>query len=212
MIAAVLFAAAACVAPVRSFPVAKPQGRFAILLTGDGGWRRIDDQIARRLRAANVPVAGFLVPDYFREMKTPDQAACALEETIRAYGAAWKCDRVILIGYSRGADVLPFMINRLSPAARAKIDKVALLGLESSIDFCYHPSWIPFYHPREPQFPVLPEAQKLRGLDVVCVYGDREKDSLCPALAPWATIVREQGGHHFGGHYDHIADTILSTR
>lgn len=202
----ILAALLLCWPPVRELPAAPPGKTFAIILTGDGGWRRIDEQIAKRL---DMPVAGFLVPDYYREMRTPDESACALEQTIRTYSAKWKRDRVIVIGYSRGADVLPFMINRLSPEARAMIDEVALLGIEPMIDFRYHASWIPFFRPREPQFPVLPEAEKLRGMRVLCVHGDREKDSLCPALASFATVVKEPGGHHFAGHYREIANAIL---
>jgi type IV secretory pathway VirJ component len=90
---------------------------------------------------------------------------------------------------------------------------VTLLGLEPTIDFHYHPSWIPFFHTHEPQFPVLPEVRKLRGLRVLCVYGENEKDSACPSLsAPDVTVVREKGGHHFAGNYRGIADTILGVR
>src|SRR5205085_12681539 len=60
-------------APTISFPVAQPHGIFAILLIGDGGWRRIADQIAKQLTEAERPVSGFLTPDYYREMKTPDE-------------------------------------------------------------------------------------------------------------------------------------------
>jgi type IV secretory pathway VirJ component len=209
---------AACVAtagvrdlPLREFPVAKPHGQFAIILTGDGGWRRLDDQIAKRLRENGVPVVGFLVPDYFREQKLPDEAACALERTIRQYQALWKTNRVILIGYSRGADVLPFMSSRLPADLRASIDVIAFLGLESLIDFQYHPSWIPLYHPHGAQVSVLPEVRKLTGLNLLCVYGDKEKDTLCRQLSPGeATIVREKGGHHFAGDYRRVADTILA--
>jgi type IV secretory pathway VirJ component len=209
---------AACVAaagvrdlPLREFPVARPHGTLAIILTGDGGWRRIDQQIAARLRERGIPVAGFLVPDYFRIERKPDESSCALERTIRHYRALWKCDRVILIGFSRGADILPFMASRLPPDVRSAIDVIALLGLESTIDFRYHPSWIPFSRSPEPQHAVKPEVEKLRGLRIVCVYGDQEKDSLCPLLDPTlATALRENGGHHFAGNYRGIADRILA--
>jgi type IV secretory pathway VirJ component len=209
---------AACVAtanmrdlPLREFPVAQPHGQFAIILTGDGGWRRIDDQIAKRLRENGVPVAGFLVPDYFRQQKLPDEAACALERTIRHYQALWKTDHVILVGYSRGADVLPFMASRLPAGIRASINVIAFLGLESSIDFQYHPSWIPLYHPHGAQVSVLPEVRKLKGLNLLCVYGEKEKDTLCRKLSPEeATIVRKKGGHHFAGDYRAVADAILA--
>jgi type IV secretory pathway VirJ component len=117
---------------------------------------------------------------------------------------------VILIGYSRGADVLPFLVNRLTPETRARIAAVALLGLEPTIDFKYHPSWIPFYHPHEPQFSVRPEVEKMRGLNIVCIYGEKEKDTLCPSLpGDLARVVRMPGAHHFGGRYVDVTKAIL---
>ena len=187
-----------------------PQGRFAIMLTGDGGWRRIDRRVTDRFRENGVPVVGFLTPDYFKARKSAEESACALERTIRFYQLRWKRPRVVLIGYSRGADVLPFMVSRLPVDLRASVDAVAFLGLEPAIDFRYHPSWIPFYKTREPQFEVAPEIEKLRGMKILCVYGEKEKDSLCRTLDPTlATIIREPGSHHFAGEYRGIADRIL---
>ena len=117
----------------------------------------------------------------------------------------------MLIGYSRGADILPFMISRLPPDLRASVDVVALLGLEPTIDFRYHASWVPMYHPKEEQFLVAPELEKLRGMRILCVYGEKEKDTLCRSLDPQlATAVREPGSHHFAGRYNNIADVILN--
>ncbi len=184
--------------------------RFAVMLTGDGGWRRIDIRVTNRFRQEGIPVVGFLTPDYYRTLRNAEESACALERVIRFYKALWKCDRVLVIGYSRGADILPFMLSRLPAEVRASIDVVALLGLEPAIDFRYHPSWIPFYHPKEPQFAVLPEMQKLRGYRILCFYGEKEKNSLCHALDPqMTTIIRERGSHHFAGNYGGIADAIL---
>ena len=88
---------------------------------------------------------------------------------------------------------------------------IALLGLEPTIDFKYHPSWIPFIHWNEPQYPVAPEVEKLRGGKVLCFFGEKEKDSLCRVLDPTlVTIVRERGSHHFAGNYKGIAETILA--
>jgi len=196
--------------PLREFNVKQPHGTVAIFLTGDGGWRRIDEQITRRLNERDVPVVGFLTPSYFSKRKTQEESACALEQVIRDAMAKYESDRVILIGFSRGADILPFMVSGLSSDVRAKIRVVALLGLEPSIDFHYHASWIPFFHWHEQQFPVLPEAEKMRDLRVLCVYGEREKDSVCPAIASWANVIREKGGHHFAGDYRKVADAILT--
>lgn len=190
-----------------------PHGVMVVFLAGDGGWRRIDDKIADRFRDLGVPVVGFVTPDYYHQRRTPEEAAQALDRVIRYYSAAWKCPRVLLVGYSRGADVLPFLINRLPADTQRSVDVIALLGLEPLIDFRYHPSWIPLYHPHEIQHPVKPEVEKLRGHRIICVRGKVEKDSLCPALDPGlVTVLTVDGGHHFAGHYAALADKILAAK
>ncbi|HEX7192591.1 MAG TPA: AcvB/VirJ family lysyl-phosphatidylglycerol hydrolase [Thermoanaerobaculia bacterium] len=199
--------------PILALPANHPpHGTFAIMLTGDGGWRRIDARVTDRFREKGVPVVGFRTNVYFNTRRTAEESACALERVMRYYKLHWKCDRVMLIGYSRGADILPFMASRLPPDLRASTEVIALLGLEPMIDFRYHPSWIPFYHPKEQQFAVKPELEKLRGSRILCVYGEKEKNTLCRALDPQlATAVREPGSHHFAGRYDNIADVILES-
>jgi type IV secretory pathway VirJ component len=197
--------------PLVVLPAAKTSDRFAIMLSGDGGWRRIDDKVTDKLREEGVPVVGFLTPSYFHTRKTAAESACALERVIRFHQMQWKRRNVILIGYSRGADILPFMASRLPPDIRRSITAIALLGLEPTIDFKYHPSWIPFLHAREPQFPVAPEVEKLRGMKVLCFFGEKEKHSICRTLDPsLITAVHEPGSHHFAGNYSGIAETILA--
>ena len=56
----------------------------------------------------------------------------------------------------------------------------------------------------------MPELQKLRGMNVLCVYGEKETDSLCPSLdTNDYKILREPGGHHFAGRYAEIGDAIV---
>ena len=44
----------------------------------------------------------------------------------------------------------------------------------------------------------------------LCLYGEREKDTLCRGLdRQLATAVSLPGAHHFGGDYGAIADAIL---
>ncbi len=51
------------------------------------------------------------------------------------YLEAWTKERITLIGYSFGADVLPATINRLAKDLRERIDLVALLGLSEQASF-----------------------------------------------------------------------------
>ena len=197
--------------PVVTLGARVPSDRFAVMITGDGGWRRIDQKITDRLRAAGIPIVGFIASDYFRTRRSPDESACALERVIRYYKIQWHKSKVILIGYSRGADVLPFMASRLPRDLRESTQLIALLGLEPTIDFKYSPAWsLAAYTHKEPQYAVKPEMDKLRGQNVLCIFGAKEKDSLCHQLDRRAfKVVAEPGGHHFAGKYRDIADVIL---
>jgi type IV secretory pathway VirJ component len=197
--------------PVVTLGANVPSDRFAVMITGDGGWRRIDQKITDHLRAAGIPIAGIIASDYFRKRRSPDESACALERVIRYYKIQWHRSKVILIGYSRGADVLPFMASRLPRDLRESTQLIALLGLEPTIDFKYSPAWsLAAYTHKEPQYAVKPEMDKLRGQNVLCIFGAKEKNSLCHALDRRAfKVVAEPGGHHFAGKYRDIADVIL---
>ena len=128
--------------PLVELAATKQKGdRFAIMISGDGGWRRIDTKVTDKLRADGMPVVGFLANDYFRTRRTPDQCGCALERVIRYYRIVFKKPNVVLIGYSRGADVLPFMASRIPLDLKPSVKLIALLGLEPTIDFKYTPSW-----------------------------------------------------------------------
>jgi type IV secretory pathway VirJ component len=117
--------------------------------------------------------------------------------------------KLALIGYSRGADVLPFLVSRLPEDLKARVALVALLGPALSVEFEFHVSdWLSGA-PRADALPIAPEVAKLRGLRVLCVYGREEGDSLCPTLPPELALRDERpGDHHFGGDYDPIGARI----
>lgn len=193
--------------PIVEVPVAQPGRRFAVLLSGDGGWAGIDKSLGSALAAQGVPVAGFDSLRYFWGPRTPDELAADLDRVIRYYAAHWSRSEVLLVGYSQGADVLPFALNRLPAATRASVRLTALLGLGQKASFEFHlTNWIGPSGDR----PIAPEALRLSAASTLCIYGVDEKDSLCPALAPGhARVVALTGGHHFGGDYAALAALIL---
>jgi len=192
--------------PTTAPPAAADTQRFAVLLSGDGGWAGIDKAIAASFAKQGIPVAGFDSLRYFWTARTPEGLASDLDRVIRYYAARWKRREVILIGYSQGADVLPFAINRLGGKTRASVKLAALLGLGQKASFEFHvTNWI---GPSGDK-PIAPEARRLAAANTLCVYGADERDSLCPSLAPQhARLLALPGGHHFGGDYDALAARI----
>lgn len=188
-------------------PAGRGQSTFAVLISGDGGWASIDKGIAKALVGQGVSVAGLDSLRYFWSERTPEGLATDLDRVIRYYAARWGRSKVILIGYSQGADVLPFALNRLPAGTRARVQLAALLGPGQKASFEFHVSnWI---GPSGDK-PILPEARKLSASNTLCVYGESEKDSLCPELSPaQARQLPLTGGHHFGGDYAALAGKIL---
>jgi type IV secretory pathway VirJ component len=193
--------------PIVELPATGPGTRFAVMLSGDGGWAGIDKGIGEALARQGIPVAGIDSLRYFWGARTPDGLAADLDRVIRYYAALWKRPDVILIGYSQGADVLPFAINRLPARTRAHVRLTALLGLGQQASFEFHvANWIGPSGDR----PIAPEASRLGAADTLCLYGQDERDSLCPSLAPThVQAVPLAGGHHFGGDYPALAGRIL---
>jgi len=180
---------------------------FAVLLSGDGGWAGIDKEVARSLAERGIPVVGWDTLRYFWTARTPEGLARDVERTLDYYASAWGRQHALLIGYSQGADVLPFAVNRLTAATRSRILTTTLLGLGRNAAFEFHLSnWVG----PAAGLPIRPEYQKMPRATTLCVFGAGDKDSLCadfPAGTPG--MVELSGGHHFDGDYDGLARLVL---
>jgi type IV secretory pathway VirJ component len=199
--------------PVVETPATGPsRSLLAVILSGDGGWAAGDKQMAAALAEKGIPVVGFDSPSYLAVKRTPDGAASDLGRLLQHYLSAWHKQQVLLIGYSHGADMAPFMVSRLSPDLRNRIRLLALLGLEDRASFQFHLADIVTEFRHEGDLPVLPEMQKLRGMTLLCVRGSNESKSLCSQLDPsLARVETHAGGHRIAGNEGKdVVDLILS--
>ena len=190
-------------------PNATPSDTFAIVMSGDGGWAGIDQNIAAGLSAKGIFVVGWDSLRYYWSARTPEGLAADTDKLIRYYLSHLGKKHVLLIGYSQGADVLPFAVNRLPEATKAAVSLMAILGMSEHALFEFHvSSWISDDN-SGPE--TLPEVNRVSGMPVLCIYGEDEQDSLCPKLDSGKfKIVKVKGGHHFDGNYAALADDILS--
>ena len=147
---------------------------------------------------------------YLMKARTPDEVSADMARVIRHFTTQLNVQRVAIVGYSRGADLAPFIVNRLPGALRSELALVALLAPEERASFQFH--WADLLSetskPSDP--PILPELERLRGTPVLCVYGKDEKESLCRLADTSAVHVDKRAGrHHFDGAYDAVAAEIL---
>jgi type IV secretory pathway VirJ component len=197
------------VVEVAARPGAPPTDLLAIILSGDGGWAGLDKEVAQALSEHGIPVAGLDSLRYFWGTRTPQGLAGDIDRMIRYYIEHFGKQRVLLIGYSQGADVLPFAVNRLAASTRARIALGVLMGMSEHAVFEFHLSnWIS----NDNSGPAtMPEVNRIAGIPILCIYGEGDNDSLCPKLdAAKVRIVKLPGGHHFNGDYAGLAREILA--
>ena len=197
--------------PLIELPAPHTSTMLAIVVSGDGGWHDLDQTIARNLQNAGVAVVGIDSLRYFWRKKSPEQTAHDLDRVIRSYMARWHASSVALIGYSFGADVLPFVYNRLPTRERDRVALITLLGFGSAADFEIQVTGWLGLPPSSAALPERPEIGKVPPALVQCFYGENETDTMCPELTKLAMMVfRTHGGHHFAGDYEHLAHLILN--
>ncbi len=188
-----------------------PGDLMALYITGDGGFGVTDRGISEILSDHGIPVVSLNALKYFRTKRTPEELASDLALVLRHYRAAWDRPRAVLIGYSLGADVLPFAANRLPEDLRAAIHAVVLLGPSARTEFQFHVGdWLG-RKPGPDALPVVPEIEKIPAdVLLVCIYGERDEEQVCGSLR--RSRLRVAGipsGHRFGRDYEPVAAVIL---
>ena len=210
--------------------VQAPAGKddvLTILYSGDGGWADLDKQLGGAFAARGLPVLGVNSFKYFWRARPPDVAAQQLAALITDSLAKWHKQRVWLVGFSFGADVLPTLIDKLSPAARSRITQLVLLSpshdatfeiqfegyMAAQGRFKAFVKTLSEKFNKVPEYPALPPVVALDNrFPVVCYYGkDDADDSLCTVqgLPAWVTVHGEAGGHHFDEGYQRLAEQMI---
>ena len=201
-------------AELKDLPIIEVQSNsrsdtLAVLISGDGGWAGIDKQLAAALSKQGMPVVGLDSLRYFWKARTPESTAADVDRLLRHYLTAWKKRSVVLIGFSQGADVMPFIVNRLPAATRQRLRMVALLSLSETAVFEFHlQNWL---GAAKNSIPVTPELLRMKGVRTLCVYGAEDTASLCARPAAKSLqVVKLSGGHHFDGNYTRLAALLMS--
>jgi len=198
--------------PLTEVPSQKPgDDRLVVMLSGDGGWAALDRGVSAVFAAQGISAVGLDSLSYFWKQRTPAETAAAITGIIQWYTEHWKKRRVILFGYSFGADVLPFIVNRLPPPVLARIDCVVFAGLGPRAAFEFHlTNWLS--DTPEDGLPVVDEIRHMPAIRTICLYGsDEGSASACPELKNTAVILRElPGDHHFNDDYARVVESSLN--
>jgi type IV secretory pathway VirJ component len=193
--------------PVVEVPAGQSSDTVTLFLSGDGGWRDLDRDVAGEMAKLGYPVVGIDTLRYYWQHKSPEESAYDLSQLMQYYRQKWGTKRFILAGYSFGADVLPATYNRLPAEEQKRIDGIILLAFARSGSFEIKvDGWL---GSAGKEAPTGPEMAKLPAAKVLCVYGKEEVDETgCTEKTAPGEKLELPGGHHFDENYPALAKRL----
>lgn len=197
--------------PLTEVKARRPGDAVAVFLTGDGGFAELDREVAGVLADSGISVVALDTRAYLWRQRTPDETARDVASIARHYSALWHRDQVVIAGYSHGANLVPFVAERLPSDLAPRVVLYAMLGLGPGASFQFHFADL-FRDIRRPtDLPVMPQLHKLRGRPMLCIYGADEGASSCRD-ADSALVTRHAlpGDHHFNRAYRQIGAIIAN--
>lgn len=177
-------------------------------ISGDGGFNKFSTSFMQTLNKQGYAVMGLNAKSYFWSKKTPQEAASAIESAINESNRQWKKKSIVLIGYSFGADVTPFMFTHFSPGLAAKISHVILLSPSPKTDFEVHVMQMLGWGKNSGESVPI-EINKI-SKPVTFIVGDDENEfPFAQVTIKNKQIIKMPGGHHYDGEVAALCKQIV---
>lgn len=179
-----------------------------LYVSGDGGWNKFTQLLTQGFATKGYPVVSLNSNKYFWKKKTPEQSAADISALVRNYQKQWKRNKILLIGYSFGADVLPFAYYHLPKDITSQVENITLLSPSSTTDFEIH-LMVMLGNKGEGQS--VPAAiNKIIDKPITIIFGEGENDYKNGQLTGKnLTIQTLPGGHHYDGNETSVVNTII---
>ena len=172
---------------------------YVIFLTGNGGLRNLAQSVIDYFNSKNVSVLVINTKKYLWKEKGPEQIACDLEKLVDQYNNKWGETKVVFLGYSMGAEVLPFAVNCMEDKYINELKDMILIGPWQKATFKVRlRDYLFEVNEGEDIYSEFLKLKTKRAY-VIC---DDNKYSICHKdLERVLDHDFLEGGHHFGGAY-----------
>jgi type IV secretory pathway VirJ component len=182
---------------------------MAFFISGDGGWTSFDNSICEKLAGKGVPVIGLDAQKYFWNEKKPEEASDDISMAIEHYMQQWNKNSFVLIGYSFGACVIPFIAGNFPDSLKNALKGVYCFSPSETGDFEIHVSDM-LSLKTDDKYDVPDEVQKIKSLNPVCIFGDEEDNELREHfLEAGSKIEILPGSHHYSNDFNAMSAVIL---
>ena len=197
--------------PVVPYPAKNPDPQKALVLylSGDGGENSFSKSLLQQINDKGYSAVLFNSQKYFWSKKTPEQTASDVEKVIQYYRSQWKANGIIVLGYSFGADVAPFVATRLSKNTYAFVKDIVLLSPSNATDFEVHVSQL-FGRAKSTGSSVAAEINRIPQKPLLIIQGQDESEKIEPTMLKVPNkLITLKGGHRYDRNISEVINTIF---
>lgn len=171
---------------------------LVLYISGDGGLNSFTTGFCKEVNQLGYTVTAINSRSYFWNKRTPEQAAAELTGYLGGLFKNRQNQQLLIIGYSFGADVTPFILNRLGAAVRARVRCTMLMAPSATTDFVIRLADM-WGSAKKRSMDVVAEINRAAGQRIVAILPEDEKDFPVRAvkLGSFKAAILK-GGHHFG--------------
>ncbi|GAC1425156.1 MAG: hypothetical protein NVS9B7_06200 [Flavisolibacter sp.] len=179
-------------------------------ISGDGGWNKFSTSFVKGFNKAGYSVIGLNARSYFWSRKQPLQAATDISHAIIQIIKPWNIKSIVLIGYSFGADVVPFIQNSFPPTVSVLLQQTILMSPSKKTDFEVHVLGMMGLASNKGKN-VAEEINKMTK-PVTLIFGNDENDfPLQGHPSQNIHIIKLLGGHHYDGNVEEVIRKIMES-
>lgn len=187
--------------PVFFYPAKNPAAKkLLIFLSGDGGWIKFEDDLSLMFAKNGFHTIGINSRDYFWKQKTPEETGIDISQLIRKYALKYQTHQIYLCGYSFGADIIPFIYNRLPFRAKRHVVALEMLSPYSTTAFKVRFGDLTNLSSDNNPYKVNLEVEKIN-VPIYCFYGIEENEKPLESTIQKNFILSKLRGDH---HYEEI--------
>ncbi len=197
--------------PLTLIPAARKSDKpLVFFISGDGGWTSFDQSLAESLAKDGLPVVGLDAQKYFWKEKSPEQTAADISRSVDYYMQGWDRSEFVIVGFSFGASVVPFVVNRFATETRKHLKGIILLSPDEYADFEIHIADMLSLGRANGPYHVLAELNKIKELKPVCIFGSQEESELFVKLKSQnIKALAIPGGHHYNNNFSALSAAVV---
>lgn len=197
--------------PVTEVKASNESLPLILYLSGDGGYNTFSQGLVNKLSGKGYGVLILDARKYFWKAKTPQQLASDMTSLLTKYLRNRRAQQVIVMGYSFGASVVPFMLNRLPADLTNKVKAAVCISPGRFADFEVTFSTLVNNSQGNKAYPVVEESRKLSPLPIHFLFGRGEDVQTTRFFVDAGmSVVILPGNHDYGNDIDALSRKVLA--